>query len=242
MRLLSVSTGTITEVTVAPGDRATMGLCLEPSQKFMDELEGIQRRMKKMILLGALALSAVAGYGQESRQDVSISATGLFAPDVYGNTVHPLTQTSTIGFLASYRYMLTPRSALEVNYGYSQSSFKYVTSFNNQRVHSLNQEFSGAYVYNLNFRRFNPFLEAGVGGLVFHPLKDAGTNYLDAKQNTNIGALFGGGVAYELSPSFDIRMEYRGFLLKAPDFGNADFKTNRYEVISTPSIGVAYHF
>ncbi len=29
--------------------------------------------MKKMILLGALMLSAAAGYAQESRQDISIS-------------------------------------------------------------------------------------------------------------------------------------------------------------------------
>jgi len=76
------------------------------------------------------------------------------------------------------------------------------------------------------------------------PSKDAGTSDLDAKQNTNIGALFGGGVAYELSPSFDIRVEYRGFLVKTPTFslpGNV-FNTNRYEVISTPALGIAYHF
>ena len=58
------------------------------------------------------------------------------------------------------------------------------------------------------------------------------------------GALFGGGVAYELSPSWDIRAEYRGFLVKTPNFSlpNGIFNTNRYEVISTPAIGVAYHF
>jgi opacity protein-like surface antigen len=56
--------------------------------------------------------------------------------------------------------------------------------------------------------------------------------------------LFGAGIAYEISPSFDIRLQYRGFLLKSPDFSvvNGDFKTNRYEVISTPAVGVAYHF
>jgi outer membrane immunogenic protein len=49
-------------------------------------------------------------------------------------------------------------------------------------------------------------------------------------------------VAYEISPSFDVRAEYRGFLLKAPDFGLSEFKSNRYEVISMPTIGIAYHF
>jgi outer membrane immunogenic protein len=31
-------------------------------------------------------------------------------------------------------------------------------------------------------------------------------------------------------------------VVKAPDFGLTNFKTNRYEVISLPAIGVAYHF
>ena len=159
------------------------------------------------MLLGALILSAMTAFGQESRQDVSASAIGVFGPNITGNAVH-LTPTSTLGVLISYRYMLTPRSALEVNYGFAQNDDKFVTSFvPNGRIHARQQELSAAYVYNLSFKRFNPFLEAGPGAMIFTPIKDYGTNNLDAKQNTNIGALFGGGVAYEISPSFDIRAE-----------------------------------
>ena len=198
--------------------------------------------MKKTMLLGALMLIAAAGYAQESRQDASVSAIGVFGPQVNGNAVQ-MNATGTVGFLGSYRYMLTPRSALELNYSFAQNSIAYRTSFlPNGRVHSRQQEISGAYVYNMNFRNFNPFLEAGVGGMIFTPIRDSGTTLLDTKQNTNIGALFGGGVAYELSPSFDIRVQYRGFVAKAPDFGLTDFKTNRYQVISMPALGVAYHF
>ena len=81
-----------------------------------------------------------------------------------------------------------------------------------------------------------------MGGMIFTPIRDFATNQLDTKQNTNIGGLAGGGVAYEISPSFDIRAEYRGFLVKTPDFGRADYKTNRYEWLSLPAIGIAYHF
>jgi opacity protein-like surface antigen len=197
--------------------------------------------MKKMMLLAALILSAASGYGQESRQDVSVSGMGLFGPDVTGNAVH-MTQSVAPGFLASYRYMLTPRSALEVNYSFAQNSINYSTSFLTGQVHTRQQEITGAYVYNLNFRNFNPFAEVGVGGLIFTPIHDYQSTSFDTKQNTNIGALFGAGVAYELSPSFDIRAEYRGFLVKSPNFGLDNFKTNRYEVISMPALGVAYHF
>jgi outer membrane immunogenic protein len=200
--------------------------------------------MKKTMLLCALVLTAMTAFGQESRQDVSFSLFGLVGPDVTGNAVH-MSTTTTGGALVSYRYLLTPRSGLEMNYGFAQNSEKYVTSFiPNGRIHTRNQEVTGAYVYNMTFKKLNPFAELGVGALIFSPIKDFGTNNLDAKQNTNIGALFGAGIAYEISPSFDIRVEYRGFLVKAPDFSlsNSDFKTNRYEVVSTPAIGVAYHF
>ncbi|WP_035347860.1 outer membrane protein [Edaphobacter aggregans] len=198
--------------------------------------------MKKTMLLGALMLLASAGFAQESRQDASVSVIGVFTPQVNGNAVK-LSTTSTIGFLGSYRYMLTPRSALEMNYSFAQYDSRYTTSnLPFVRVHTRQQEISGAYVYNLNYRRFNPFLEAGVGGLIFTPIHDFGTTNLDTKSNTSIGALFGGGLAYELNPSWDIRVEYRGFLVKAPDFGIPNFKTNRWELVSIPAIGVAYHF
>ncbi len=197
--------------------------------------------MKKMMLLGALILSAAAGQAQESRQDVSVSAIGLFAPQVNGNAVR-MNTSSTFGFLGSYRYMLTPRSALEVNYSFAQNQQNYVTSFLTGQVHQRQQEISAAYVYSLNFKSFSPFLEAGPGVMLFSPIKDYQSTSFDTKRTTGIGALFGGGVAYELSPSFDIRAEYRGFFVKAPNFNLDNFKTNRYEVISTPSLGVAYHF
>ncbi len=199
---------------------------------------------KTMLLLGALMVSAAAGYAQESRQDVSVSATVPFAPQITGNSVQK-NSSMTLGLLASYRYLLTPRSALELNYGYAQNTQYYqVFGKKNGGIHILQQEISAAYVYNLNFKRFSPFLEAGPGAMIFSPLKDAGTTDLDAKQNTSIGGIFGGGVAYELSPSFDIRAQYRGFVVKTPNFslpGNT-FNTNRYEIISTPALGIAYHF
>lgn len=211
----------------------------------MRGLKGFKESMKKTMLLGALLLgsAAVVAHGQESRQDVSASFFGVFAPQVNGQVVHPLATTTTGGFLGSYRYMLTPRSALEVNYGFAQNSDKYTSaSLPNGRIHARQQEISGAYVYSRNYKNFNPFAEVGVGGVIFTPIKDSGTNQLSARQNTNIGGLFGAGVAYEISPSFDVRVEYRGFVLKAPDFGLDAFKTSRYYVLSTPSLGFAYHF
>jgi opacity protein-like surface antigen len=199
--------------------------------------------MKKTMLLGVLMLSAAAGYAQESRQDVSFSGTGIFGPTVHGAANVQQSMTGALGLLMSYRYMLTPRSALELNYSFAQDSQKYSTSFQPYaRVHSRQQEITGAYVYSLNFKRYSPFAEVGIGTMIFTPVLDNGTNLLGTKSTKGITGLFGGGLAYELSPSFDIRAEYRGLLVKTPNFGQGDFTSNRYEIISMPSIGVAYHF
>ena len=201
--------------------------------------------MKKMMVLCGLVLTAAAGVAQESRQDVSLSATGVFSPVVNGNGVQS-NASATMGALLSYRYMLTPRSALELNYGFAQNTHYYHSSTLSPYVHTRQQEISGAYVFSMNFKNLNPFAELGVGGVIFSPLRDYGTSTLDTKKNTNVGALFGAGVAYEVSPSFDIRLGYRGFLLKTPDFSiggsPAVTRTNKYQILSSPSIGVAYHF
>jgi outer membrane immunogenic protein len=202
----------------------------------------VQERMKKKLLLFLLLpFLAVASHAQESRQDVSVSVTGIFQPFIVGNDVQQ-SSTDGLGGLVSYRYMLTPRSGLEANYQYAQNTQKYYTSFNNVRVHDRMQEFSVAYVLNANFKNWNPFIEGGPAAFMFTPLDDAGTNQLDVKGQTILGAMYGGGVAYELSPSFDIRAEYRGLLMKTPDFGLAPQKTGRFYNVYNPVIGIAYHF
>jgi opacity protein-like surface antigen len=202
--------------------------------------------MKKMMLLGAVfSCAAVVAHAQESRQDVSASFIGVYAPKVYGRGVEPMTTTTTGGVLASYRYMLTPRSALELNYSWAQNSDKYrdpSAGVYNGRVHARQQEISAAYVYSRTFKNYNPFIEAGIGAMFFTPILDNGTNELDLKQSTSPGGLFGGGLAYEINPSIDVRVEYRGFLMKAPSFGFDPFSSSRYYVLMTPSLGVAYHF
>src|ERR1700721_3804241 len=129
----------------------------------------VQERMKKTLLLFLLLpFMAVASHAQESRQDISVSVTGIFTPFITGNDVQQ-SATDGLGGLGGYRYMLTPRSGLEVNYQYAQNAQKYYTSFNNVRVHDRMQEFSGAYVLNANFKNWNPFIEGGPAAFIFSP-------------------------------------------------------------------------
>jgi opacity protein-like surface antigen len=200
--------------------------------------------MKKIAIIAfLLAVCVATGRAQESRQDISLSGTGLIEPFIASSTDVQVSANRAFGALLSYRFMLTPSSALEANYGMTyQNKIHFYTNPNNYQVLTRNQEISAAYVRTFNYRKFNPFLEAGAAAFIFMPIRNSGTTSLDVKQQTNIGAIYGAGVAYEISPSFDIRAEFRGNVTKVPTFGYAQFNTNKYYNIYNPVIGVAYHF
>jgi len=215
--------------------------------------------MKKFFLIAILlATTAVAGRAQESRQDVSLSGTVLIEPDVLSSTTIDVSADRAYGVLASYRFMMTPSSAIEANYGITYSNSFHYTSLSaigpaGLKVNTRTQEISAAYVRSMNFKRYSPFIEAGPGVVIFLPIINIGTTDKSVKQQMTIAGFFGVGLAYEISPSFDIRAEYRGIVTKVPDFGlntssstSFNLSTNKWYnfsvPISVPTIGVAYHF
>jgi opacity protein-like surface antigen len=200
--------------------------------------------MKKIAFVAVLLAACVAASrAQESRQDISLSGTALIEPFMASSTDVQVNSTTAYGALASYRFMLTPSSALEANYGLTyQNSIGYYVNPNHYKVLTRTEEISGAYVRSFVFKNFNPFVEAGPGGFIFLPIRNSGTTNLDVKQQTEIGFIYGAGVAYEVSPSFDIRAEYRGWVTKVPTFGLDQLSTKRWYNIYNPVIGVAYHF
>jgi len=200
--------------------------------------------MKKIALIALLlVVSVAAGRAQESRQDISLSGTALIEPFKASSTTVQVNSTPAYGGLLSYRFMLTPSNALEANYGITyQNSIGFYVNPNHYKVLTRTQEISAAFVRSFVFKNFNPFVEAGPSALIFLPIRNSGTTIVDAKQQTTVGAMYGAGFAYEISPSFDIRMEYRGLVTKVPNFGLSQLSANRWYNISNPVVGVAYHF
>ena len=201
--------------------------------------------MKKIAIIAFLLVGCAAALrAQESRQDISISGTAIIEPFIASQTDVQVHSNYALGALASYRFMLTPSSALEANYGITyQNKIHYVISNTNHYVVlTRTQEMSAAYVRSFNFRKYNPFVEAGPAAFIFLPIRNSGTTSLDVKQQTDIGAIYGAGIAREISPSFDIRAEFRGMVTKVPTFGDTSLTTNKWYNIYNPVIGVAYHF
>ena len=188
-------------------------------------------------------MSAAAGRAQESRQDISLSGTGIIEPFIASSTNVQVHSNTAYGALISYRFMLTPSSALEANYGITyQNRIHYYAIPNNYNIPLRTQEVSGAFVRSFVFKNWNPFVEAGPAAVIYLPVINTGLQYLDAKQVTAVGGLYGAGFAYEVSPSFDIRAEYRGLVTKVPTFGVPQFETKKWWNIFEPTVGVAYHF
>lgn len=201
--------------------------------------------MKRIAFIAFLLVVCVsAGQAQESRQDISLSGTGIYEPFRASSTDVQVSANVGEGAMVSYRFMLTPSSALEANYGitYENKIHYLVSNTNNYMVNTRTQEISFAYVRSFTFRKWNPFVEGGPGVLIFLPIRDSTTTSLDVKQQTGVGGLYGAGVAYEISPSFDIRAEYRGIVTKVPTFGYSQLDTKRWYNVYYPAIGVAYHF
>ena len=198
------------------------------------------------VLLAAFAAIAPA---QESRQDVSISGEVLIPPFIASSTDIQVNSNRGFGAMASYRFMLTPSSALEANYGITyKNNFRYTGPQFSKGINvpARVQEMSGEYVRSFVFKNWNPFVEAGPAGFIFLPIVNSGLQTLDSKQQTGVGGVYGAGFAYEISPSFDIRCEYRGLVTKVPTFGvgnsSYNFTTNKWFNMFEPTIGVAYHF
>jgi hypothetical protein len=207
--------------------------------------------MKKIALFAFLLVVCVAaGRAQESRQDISLSGSGYIEPFIASTTDVYVHSNYALGALVSYRFMLTPSSAVEGNYGITyQNKINYVVGVTyHYQVLTRTQEMSAEFVRSFTFRKYNPFIEAGPGAVVFLPIRNSGTTDLDVKQQTQMAAFYGAGIAREISPSFDIRAEFRGIVTKVPTFGMSgsgsepNFTTNKWYNIYMPVVGVAYHF
>lgn len=189
------------------------------------------------IFLGS-ALAATPAFSQEAgRSEASIQAFGSFVKTTTENGI-PQSATNSGGVLGSYRFFFSNSHGVEVNYGYSLNTQSYGLPAGLLGVKANQHEVTAAYVYRHALRGFTPFLEAGVGGLVFDP-KDAAA----ATTQARAAFVYGGGADFNLTRRIFLRAEYRGLIYNSPTFDltpalGADRVTHRAE----PSIGFGYRF
>jgi len=189
------------------------------------------------ILLGGV-LAALPAFSQEaSRSDATVQAFGSFVKSTTDKGIQQ-GATNSGGVLASYRFFFSENHGVEVNYGYSRNTQTYGLATGPLGVKSNQNEVSAAYVYRHAVRHFTPFVEAGVGGLVFAPTDAPG-----ASTQTRAAFVYGGGADFNVTKRVFVRAEYRGLVYNSPTFDlTRALGTDRLTHRAEPSIGFGYRF
>src|SRR5215510_1297597 len=123
------------------------------------------------ILLG-VSLAVLPMMAQETgRSEVSVQAFGSWVKNTTQNGVQQ-DATNSGGILANYRFFFSNSHGVEINYGYSLNTQSYGLTAGPLGVKANQHEVTAAYVYRHTLKHVTPFVEAGVGGLVFSPTDD----------------------------------------------------------------------
>ena len=189
------------------------------------------------IVLGG-ALAALPAFSQEGgRSEATVQAFGSFVKSTTNNGVQQ-DATNSGGVLASYRFFFSNNHGVEVNYGYSLNTQLYGLATGPLGVKSNQHEVTAAYVYRHPLRHVTPFVEAGVGGLVFAP-KDAP----EISSQARAAFVYGGGADFNVTKRVFVRAEYRGLVYNSPTFDLVPvLGTDRVTHRAEPSIGFGYRF
>ena len=196
----------------------------------------IRKKIFAGVLLGA-ALAASALAQESGRSEVSVQALGSFVKTTTNDGIQQ-GATNSGGVLANYRFFFSRDHGVEVNYGYSLNTQTYALTSEPLGVKANQHEVSAAYVYRHPLRHFVPFVQAGVGGLVFDPTDSPG-----AATESRAAFVYGGGADFNLTTRLFARVQYRGLVYNSPTFGfTSTAGTDRVTHRAEPSVGFGYRF
>jgi len=189
------------------------------------------------ILVG-VSLAALPMMAQEAgRSEFSVQAFGSWVKNTTQDGVSQ-DATNSGGVLANYRFFFTKSHGVEINYGYSLNTQNYGLASGPLGVKANQHEVTAAYVYRHSLKHFTPFVEAGVGGLVFDP-----TDASAASTQARAAFVYGGGADFNITHHIFMRAEYRGLVYNSPTFDLAPAAgTDRITHRAEPSVGFGYRF
>jgi opacity protein-like surface antigen len=189
-----------------------------------------------------LLFTSSARADEGSKQEASAQGFGFFTTN---STGRGLRQTSSNGggFLLGYRYHFNRWLAAEVNYGRTRDTTRTFTATTTLPVQADIHEATAAGVVTIpSFGRLRPYVLAGSGALTFVPTQNQGAFVAGAGNQAKAVFLYGGGADYDFTKHFALRLEYRGFVYKRPDFGLITLRTDATTHTAQPSAGIVFRF
>jgi hypothetical protein len=216
-------------------------------------------RRSGIVIAAFLMLSCIA-WGQDNTYEVSVGGAGVISKTSTGNGT-TLTPTDSGAILVTGRYRFSDHHSVELNYAHTDNSQIYFASPLTYRIQGTIAEYSGAYVYSFyESKKVEPFVFVGAAALVFYPGYNFNTingvqTYLPASRQTKPAFLYGGGFDWKIfsslpllrrSPTLSnhvaLRLQYRGLIYKAPDFGIQNLFTGARGHLAEPSVGIVVKF
>jgi len=196
------------------------------------------RKSSMARILVGVSLAALPMMAQEAgRSEFSVQAFGSWVKNTTQDGVSQ-DATNSGGVLANYRFFFTKSNGVEINYGYSLNTQNYGLASGPLGVKANQHEVTAAYVYRHSLKHFTPFVEAGVGGLVFDPTDASG-----ASTQARAAFVYGGGADFNITHHIFMRAEYRGLVYNSPTFDLAPAAgTDRITHRAEPSVGFGYRF
>ena len=198
------------------------------------------------IFLALVFLLSVGATAQEMRSEVSIQGTGIFTKDSNGEGILQQS-TQTGGVLGGYRYRLNRWFSAEAVYGWNRNSQLFSTPGGFARVQTDMHQVTGGLVVNLpalqRFKNVRPYALAGGGALIFDPTNNGG-GILGVQRQTVSTFVYGGGADFPI-PRLNrlaLRLEYRGLVYNAPNFGLSNLDTGKVTHTAEPSAGLVFRF
>jgi len=201
-------------------------------------------RSTAAVVFGALLIFIASARADErNTQEVGVQGTGFFTKDSSSNVLNQHS-TNSGGLLVSYRYHFNRWFAADVSYGWNRDTQQNISSTGSLNVQSNVHQTTVAALMDLPWRtaRFNPYVLAGTGALVFAPTQNAGATVPGAGNQAKATFVYGGGVNYDFSKHLMFRLEYRGLVYGRPDFGVNALRSGLTTNTAQPSAGVIYRF
>lgn len=172
-------------------------------------------------------------YGGNS--ELFVGGSYQFAKATVANSV-AVSTSNVAGVQLGYRYHASDDNAVEVRLAMASPTQLYGLS---TIVKSRDIEFSLDYVFTVpTDGKIRPFFLGGGGFIHYSPTGSGNTP--GATTQKRLALNYGGGLDFNLSPHWGLRLEYRGLIYRLPDFGLIGI--SKWNHMPEPDIGVVWHF
>ena len=197
-----------------------------------------------IIMLAVVFVLSVGATAQEKRSDISVQGIGFFTKDSSGQGIRRQ-GTQSGGVLGAYRYHINRWLSAEAAYGWNRNSQLFSSPGGFTRIQADVHQATGGLVLNLpapRRLRMSPYVLAEGGALIFNPTNNGGT--LGAQRQAVGAFAYGGGADFPVPMvrHTSLRLEYRGLVYNAPNFGLSNLDTGAVTHTAQPSAGLVFRF